>query len=193
MWLYPAKQYDACRWRYDMQQISRAGFLRGDWTGRHQATPLPWSISAPHFFDKCIACDDCINACPQSIIEKGRGGYPQLNFLENSCTFCGECAQVCEHGAFNLPATTMEPALLHAEVRENCLAYKNIMCSTCGEACEADAIGFQPAVRRVPQPVVDTTACTGCGECFRYCPVQAIRISRTPIRQGIKPTGDQQP
>jgi ferredoxin-type protein NapF len=176
-----------------MQKISRAALLRGDWTGKHHVTPLPWSLSRPEFLEACIGCDDCIDVCPESIIEKGPGGYPKLNFSQNSCTFCGECAQVCEHGAFQVPATIQQPSLLQAEIAKDCLAHQNILCSTCGDNCEVEAISFQPAVGTVPQPQVDTNTCTGCGECYRYCPVDAIQISRTLIHQettetrGLKP------
>ena len=107
-----------------MQKISRAALLRGDWTGKHHVTPLPWSLSRPEFLEACIGCDDCIDVCPESIIEKGPGGYPKLNFSQSSCTFCGECAQVCGHGAFLVPATIQQPSLLQAEIAEYYGNYK---------------------------------------------------------------------
>ena len=172
-----------------MQQITRADLLRGDWMGKHKATPLPWSVSRAKFIDACICCDNCIDACPQSVIEKGPGGYPQLNFSQNSCTFCGECAQVCEHDVFQVPTTIEQPTLLQAEVSKDCLTHSNILCNACGDACEADAIVFQPVVHKMPQPLINTSACTGCGECYRYCPVDAIRITRTQAHPEVTETG----
>ncbi len=167
-----------------MQRIGRAEFLRGDWAGRNRSTPLPWSISAREFFETCTGCDACIKACSLGIIERGSNGYPRMNFSRHSCTFCGDCARACEQGAFHSNVTERQPALLLAFIHKECLAHKDIFCRACSEACAADAIAFHPAVHKVPQPEVDPFACTGCGECYRYCPVNAIRICRTESVSG---------
>ncbi len=164
-----------------MQRIGRAEFLRGDWVGRNRATPLPWTIPTPQFFDACTRCDACIDACPQAIVERGRDGYPRLNFSGNSCTFCGECVQSCDHGAFHvISADTQleqQPTMLRAVIHKECFAYANILCRACEETCDAEAISFRPTLQKVPQPEVDTSLCNGCGECYRFCPADAIRMS----------------
>jgi ferredoxin-type protein NapF len=47
----------------------------------------------------------------------------------------------------------------------------------CGEACDAGAIRFPPRLGGVAAPVVDTTRCTGCGDCLPLCPPQALRLA----------------
>ncbi len=48
----------------------------------------------------------------------------------------------------------------------HCLAYRNLMCSTCLERCpKPDAILL---IDKMPQ--VNPSACTGCGDCHAVCP-----------------------
>jgi ferredoxin-type protein NapF len=50
-----------------------------------------------------------------------------------------------------------------------------VVCSSCRDACPAQAIHF-PILSRLPLPEVDAEACTGCGACVSVCPVGAIAL-----------------
>lgn len=76
-----------------MSSINRLQFLRGDFRGKQQTLRPPWSSS--EFIDCCERCGECIKACPENILEKGRGGYPQVNFQHGECTFCERCVDQC--------------------------------------------------------------------------------------------------
>lgn len=65
-----------------------------------------------------------------------------------------------------------------ATVRAHCLAHRGIMCHACGDACEAGAIRFAPAVGQPPMPSIDADVCTGCGECVGVCPADAAELRR---------------
>lgn len=56
-----------------------------------------------------------------------------------------------------------------------CLAQQRIVCRSCGEACEADAIRMQPGPDGIATPVLVADRCNGCGDCLDICPAQAIR------------------
>ncbi len=64
-----------------------------------------------------------------------------------------------------------------ARIGPECLAFRNVSCRNCGDACEEQAIRFRPVVMAAAQPEVDPDKCTGCGACVAPCPVQAIRIA----------------
>ncbi len=68
----------------------------------------------------------------------------------------------------------------------HCLAYRELMCSTCYERCpEEGAIVMD---RGIPSVVADR--CTGCGDCQGVCPapVNAVLMIRAqPVIQRSKP------
>ncbi|MDN6087902.1 MAG: 4Fe-4S dicluster domain-containing protein, partial [Enterobacterales bacterium] len=66
---------------------------------------------------------------------------------------------------------------IQAEIQTNCLTQKGIECRSCQDACEPYAIRFAPHLSGIAKPTVDLDKCTGCGECVRGCPVDAIRIT----------------
>jgi ferredoxin-type protein NapF len=61
-------------------------------------------------------------------------------------------------------------------ISDACLAYANVVCQACGDACPERAIRF--ALRRggPPPPSVDEDRCTACGACVPTCPVGAISL-----------------
>lgn len=63
-----------------------------------------------------------------------------------------------------------------ARVSAKCLAERGIVCRTCGEHCEPQAIRFElrPAGRSLP--VISDARCNACGECVRVCPAQAVSL-----------------
>lgn len=155
--------------------ISRAQFIRGNFSGSRQAIRPPWAVAEPDFVEACSRCGDCVGVCPEKILEAGRGGFPQVNFSKGECTFCGDCAGKCKNGVLNKRADDV-PWPLKAVIAPSCLTLKQVVCRTCGESCPVGAIRFRISVGAVARPEVDPVACTGCGACYGSCPVFAVTI-----------------
>lgn len=68
----------------------------------------PGSVAEPEFLEKCIKCDQCINACPTNVLQPAtfkEGGFealwtPVMNFKIRHCQLkCTLCSEVCPTGA----------------------------------------------------------------------------------------------
>ncbi len=165
-----------------MGTTNRAEFLRGNFSGRARALRPPWALPESGFVEHCTRCGDCIGACSRRILEKGRGGFPQVNFTWGECTFCGDCVRACAAGAFAAApqqTASLVPWFARAVIDAGCLAMRGIECRSCGDQCPAGVIRFRLVVGGGAMPELDDTACTGCGACFAVCPVQAINIRET--------------
>ena len=157
--------------------LARRQFLRGDVKQRHAPTRPPWAIPEARFTVDCTRCGDCVDACGQQLIAIASGGFPEVRWQGNGCTFCGDCVTACEPRA--LMGDTGDPATawsLRAKVQTHCLAQQGVVCRTCGDVCDANAIHFQLQLGGRAYPLVDPQLCTGCGSCMRPCPVDAIAI-----------------
>jgi len=113
-----------------------------------------------------------IKVCPENILEKGRGGFSQVNFQRGECTFCAYCVDHCPNNA--LQRTNGPPWQIKAHIDTQCLIKQGITCVTCHEHCELEAIQF--SLDRVAIPTVNLEICNGCGACYQGCPVTAIII-----------------
>ena len=123
--------------------ISRRQFLRGDLgTTRNPVRP-PWAASESLFSNLCDRCDDCIYACPERVIRFGSGGFPEMDFSERGCTLCGECVAACGGKALTSDPRRDRPWMLVAQIGNECLANRNVVCRSCGESCDARAIRFR--------------------------------------------------
>lgn len=152
-----------------MNALSRRALLRAK--PENPAPRLPWL--ADDALNRCTRCGDCINACEEAILINGDGGFPAIDFSLGGCTACGACADSCAHSVFDraLPFWSQ-----HVSIGELCLARNGVYCQSCRDGCEPVAIAFAP-VRPIPQPVIDTEACTRCGMCIALCPADAITWS----------------
>jgi ferredoxin len=66
---------------------------------------------------------------------------------------------------------------LRAVIQPNCIAFaQNVVCRSCGDACDAAAIRFSPRLNAAALPVVLPERCTGCGACLPVCPANAILL-----------------
>ena len=58
-----------------------------------------------------------------------------------------------------------------------CIAFNNIVCRSCADACSEGAIRFAPRVMGSALPLVDGDRCNGCGDCVATCPTSAIALA----------------
>ncbi|WP_166261717.1 ferredoxin-type protein NapF [Marinobacter salicampi] len=155
---------------------SRRSLLRGR-PGPNPSRRPPWT--GLDFTDQCTRCGDCVSACPEQVLFKGDGGFPEIRFGEGECTFCQACADVCEAPVFDL---TRKAFPWHATPVQPCLALNNIHCQSCQDACDAAAVKFRPALGHVPRPEVDPDLCTGCGACVSVCPVDGLGLEDASVQ-----------
>ncbi|MBK1698901.1 ferredoxin-type protein NapF [Rhodovibrio salinarum] len=135
----------------------------------------PWASAT--FEDACTRCGACLEACPEGILVKGDGGFPEVDVTQGSgeCTFCQACVDACPEPAFEAP-DTHSPWDWVARIGSGCLATNGIVCQTCGDVCDYDAIPFAPEESGPPVPWLNPDSCTGCGACVAACPAQVIKI-----------------
>jgi len=123
-------------------------------------------------FDKeCISCTTkaCASACDEQIIVIEAQGTPILNLTKSGCTFCQECAVVCEKGVLQVNNERKINATFFIN-KEKCLAHNQSICFSCKEPCLDDAILFKGMF----EPIIDINRCTACGFCLSRCPTNAI-------------------
>jgi len=165
--------------------ISRRQFLRGDLSGRSVPLRPPWALAEADFVETCNACGACIPACPQQILRAGTGGFPHVDFGDGECVFCAACVDACAPRALAVTAGKA-PWELTAVINEGtCLAMQGVECRSCVDPCESRAIRISYRVGGVAVPGVLTSRCSGCGACYRVCPVQAIDIHPAPVEESV--------
>ncbi|WP_027856696.1 ferredoxin-type protein NapF [Marinobacterium jannaschii] len=154
------------------------GRLRPGSSPQTQPIRMPWLIAEDAFTDRCTRCQACQQACPEQIIIRADGGYPELDFQRGECTFCRACADSCPEPLFRDAGEA--PWQQIASMSETlCLAHNNVMCRSCEDSCEPQAISFRPQAGRVARPLIDPDLCNGCGACVSSCPQQAITLTKT--------------
>jgi ferredoxin-type protein NapF len=157
---------------------TRRQFLRGNFSPRPAPLRPPWALAETAFLAACTRCGDCIRACPKAILVT-EGGYPRVDFGRGECTFCGDCLTACASGAL-CRTDEQPPWRLELVIANACLAQRDVVCRTCGEACAPGAIRFRPRLGGAALPEADAALCTGCGACVAPCPVQAISLRLAP-------------
>ncbi|THF61106.1 ferredoxin-type protein NapF [Pseudothauera nasutitermitis] len=161
----------------DAVSLTRRGFLRGRPNRVEPAQRPPWALDEVAFLARCMRCDACLDACPGSILTRGDGGFPKVDFERGECVFCGDCVTQCKSGALFRQEDAAPWALL-ATVGGACLAMHGVECRVCGEICERSAIRFRPRIGGVALPELDAVSCTGCGACVAPCPAHALTMEK---------------
>ena len=143
----------------------------------------PYGSSESLFQSECAVCESkaCAASCDEQIIVIHSDGTPGLDFSKSGCTFCEDCASVCEPGVLSLENRHTSEQL-NATFRistQACVAHHGVICFSCKEPCIDDAILFNGMFN----PVIDRDRCTGCGFCLGRCPADAIEYSAIPIAE----------
>lgn len=134
----------------------------------------PYSKEETLFHKYCPECEDtlCVSICEEEIIKIDEDKTPYLDFTKGGCTFCKECAKVCPSGVLDLESDKEIDAKFNINI-STCLAWNNVMCSSCRDVCYDDAIEFFGVFR----PTIESQKCTSCGFCYNVCPPYSIEIT----------------
>lgn len=142
----------------------------------------PWALEEAGFVDSCTRCFNCAQACPSHLIVKGEGGFPKMSFLRQGCDYCEACVQACPEIALSFTQQNQQqPWQQLAIINQNCFSARGIICRSCSEVCESQAIEFKLLVGGASQVSIKTATCNGCGECIHVCPAEAIQIQKSTI------------
>lgn len=161
-----------------MVDLARRNLFRGKKASTPPAIRLPWVINEQHFINGCTQCGDCITSCEEKVIVKGSGGFPEVDFSKGECTFCQNCIDVCKQPLFINERTDSHTAWnLDIQIKSNCLAVNQVVCQSCQDSCETEAISFKYIQSNIPQPQIQLDKCTGCGACVSICPQNSIELT----------------
>ncbi|MFH0876906.1 MAG: RnfABCDGE type electron transport complex subunit B [Candidatus Omnitrophota bacterium] len=125
----------------------------------------------------CLTYGTCVKACPFDAIEMTGDGYPRV--IEEKCTACGVCVNVCPKKLYTLIPFETDKAKIYVAcssrdigkvVMANC-PVGCIACRRCEKACSHGAMQVVDNLARI-----DYTKCTGCLECAKVCPTKVIKV-----------------
>jgi len=146
----------------------------------------PYGKDESIFQSECPSCESraCVTSCDEKIIFINDDGTPTLDFSKNGCTFCDECANVCEDEVLSLENIDTSEKLnaIFKISLEGCVAHHGVICYSCKEPCIDDAILFNGMFN----PIIDENRCTGCGFCISRCPVKAINYEVSELKENIE-------
>lgn len=169
---------------------------------KNQETSLlrpPGALEENRFLASCVRCGQCVEACPfNTLLMAGPDngiafGTPYLDPEKTPCYLCKgydelKCIAVCPTSALKpverLEAIRMGTATIDRRI---CLAYNRVICRSCWHACPFpdEAIRFDELLR----PVVNDSACIGCGLCTHACPTEPTSIPIEPFSAQNKEGG----
>ena len=139
-------------------------------------------IRPPYFekeedFSRCVECAGlCAEVCETEIIKIATDKTPYLDFSQNGCTFCDECALKCPEDVLSLQFKS-DIAVDIVIDPKRCMSWSKSICFSCKDPCLENAIVFAGMF----YPEIDTQKCTSCGFCIKYCPTEAIIIQRKEV------------
>jgi len=166
-------------------------------------TPLtpPGSLSVNNMAQHCTGCQLCVSECPNDVLRPSLNlmnmMVPTMSYERGHCRpECTRCSEVCPAGAIK-PIDKEEKSSIqigHAVwIKKNCVAITDgVECGNCARHCPAGAIEMvlldendeeSPTI-----PVVNESACIGCGACEYVCPSRpfpAIYVEGHEVHQHI--------
>ncbi|MDE6854091.1 MAG: 4Fe-4S binding protein [Muribaculaceae bacterium] len=164
-------------------KVTDGGFAPVKQKRRHaDAAPTvpPGAVSLAHFRSHCTACQLCVSECPNEVLRPSTSldGFmqPVMTFTDGFCRQgCTRCGDVCPTGAIRPIQPEEKTAIKIGTAVVDCdscisAAYGQ-SCGNCAVVCPAHAVKLVRADNGNLRPVVNESACIGCGSCEYHCPV----------------------
>lgn len=129
--------------------------------------------------EKCIFCEMCSRICPMNVLDVRCDSCRNINdkkfavsgkivIDEKICSSCGICAEVCPKNAIKVSKIFLGE---QKWFKDRC----SLECFVCRDVCPNSAISYRYEPDKL---VVFNGRCNFCGACERFCPRNAIKISR---------------
>ncbi len=161
------------------------------------ATPClrpPGALPEDELLAVCIRCGRCADACPnRAIVQfteesghdlamspgKGQRGTPVIFPRRQACMLCNGasgdrllCTAACPSGALR-PVEKTAAAIRKVKMgtarldKHLCYSYNGASCGACVRACPLEGAALSAGLWE--KPILDASACVGCGLCERAC------------------------
>jgi pyruvate formate lyase activating enzyme len=112
---------------HDGPGIRTAVFLKGcplNCLWCHSPEGISTAISIWYDRSICIACGECVRACPEKALELLNDPDPFINIDRNRCSLAGDCVIACPTGAIQFTGFVTTVAEVLAEVEKDILYYQ---------------------------------------------------------------------
>lgn len=157
---------------------SEAPLPRTDWLRP------PGAVEESEFLSRCTRCDDCLEACPYSAIQRSPvDGTPVLFVDQSPCRLCEDfpCIGVCETDAL-MPVRGQEDVRMGIAMVSHRACTASQGCNACVSKCPTQAISMDFSIFQI---VIEEKACVGCGICQHICQSvnDQVAIKMIPARE----------
>ncbi len=124
----------------------------------------------------CLTYGTCVKACPFDAIEMTGDSFPHV--IEEKCTACGICVNVCPKKLYTLIPFDVSRAKIYVacsshdmgKVVMSACPVGCIACRKCEKACTHGAMKVIDNLA-----TIDYQKCTGCADCVKVCPTKVIK------------------